>query len=216
MILVNRGSLSAVECASNEVSRYTCNAVLVTKDKTIATDGHRMAIITHPTINAENKDFPNIDGFTATPRPTNGWKRLISIDTMKAVAKSLPRKSTIPVLLNAAINATGQIATTDLDLPTVRQAVEVSGQFPEYERAIPTGAPQAVVSLDVNLLEGILRSIKAVKSADRGTVTVRIAVYGYGKPVRFDAHCVDNGQDALYVLMPVRGCDGVPDLPAAA
>jgi hypothetical protein len=85
-VLLNKHSLNVHEFAAQEESRYTLRAIHVTEQETVATNGHYLVRVSHPTINPNQ--FPVVPGFK------NGaaFKSfLFPVDAVKQLLKALPK-----------------------------------------------------------------------------------------------------------------------------
>ena len=96
--MLNRHNLNIARLAAKDESRYMVTGVRVSPSETIATDGRQLTRVTTPKFKAD--DFPVKDGF----KPTTTFEPFIlPAQSALAIAKALPKKSTLPILLNAAI-----------------------------------------------------------------------------------------------------------------
>ena len=62
--MLNIHNLNLADLCSKDESRFTLNAILVTKDCTVETDGHQLVKVTLPNYSADS--FPEFPGFKAT------------------------------------------------------------------------------------------------------------------------------------------------------
>ena len=109
-MLLNRSILNLAKLASKEASRYTLQAIAVEKDQAVVTDGHILVTVGN-TSPAADDSFPQVAGlehktFSEGPMIENV---LVSRETALAALKALPKKSTIPVLANAAMGKNGKL-----------------------------------------------------------------------------------------------------------
>jgi hypothetical protein len=206
MKLMNRNNLGVRFAASAQESRYTMGAILATENETVATDGHLLARVSMPNMDAKN--FPVVDGF----KP-NGFKRgLIPSDVCQEIERSIPKKTTIPVLGHAAITTEHtddrgdllKVAVTDLDTPKVITVREPEGQFPKWDNQSlwATKAPVMDICFDAELLKRIM--VAACKFTDKRTnAPIRLRFYGANEAMRFDM-VNDDGQELNGLAMPMR------------
>src|SRR5689334_19472708 len=118
MRLLNRANFAVLHAVSKEESRYTLNAMHLDEDCTAATDGHLLITVSHPKARPDN--FLCIDGL---PNSGADTALLIHVEDAKKIAKSIPRRTTMPILHHAAIcrddKGVARAGVTDLDSPTV-------------------------------------------------------------------------------------------------
>lgn len=214
--MLNKHNLRVARFASKESSRYTLQAILVEPSATVATDGHTLVWVSTPTDKPE--DFPVVDG---APKPTREFAPfLLALDAAAAIEKALPRKSTIPVLMNAAIstepNGDGAsrpvITVTDLETPQVFRPGKVDGRFPQYENVMPKedAKPVFTIELDAAKLEALSKAFREfTHESNPQHHTVRIEFYGADKAVRFDANNCGQGMTGL--LMPHKAGEKRPE-----
>jgi DNA polymerase III sliding clamp (beta) subunit (PCNA family) len=201
-MLLNKRNLAVVGAASKEESRYTLQAILMEADgSTVATNGHILARCSPATARAA--DFPaNGNGNLA------GWagRVLLPIELVARAGKLLPKKNRLPILDNVAVGLVEEMLVAEADIPKQEaRGVPESGQFPNYEAAIPRdiAKPLAEVILDVDKL---MRLLKIAREFDcgGGDHAVRIRLYGPERAVRLDAVNREDGQEFCGVIMPRR------------
>lgn len=197
--------------AKSEDNRFSLASVQVHPDKTVACDGHVLALVSNT--ETPNDSFPVVDGVA----PIAEFKPfLIPAAQAIAVTKAIPNERQLPALNHAVIGVNGDgeskvIATTDLEAKTVFKVEENSREhFPKWERVFDelTSEPVATVTFDLNLLLPALKALAAF-GADRAKV-VTMRVYKSGKdladrsqtPVRFDAWNWDTRQHMTVIVMP--------------
>jgi hypothetical protein len=206
MKLMNRNNLSIRAFAAKEKSRYSLRAILATEKETVATDGHILARVSLPALDASN--FPTVDGF----KPNGFTRGLIPLEAAKEIESAIPKKSLIPILLTAAITAdhvdTGdgeriflKVAATDLDTPKVFTVRQPDGQFPQWERIWPTEKPAIDICFDATLLATL--AAVASKFSDKTLSPIRLRFYDSASACRFDM-VNDDGQEMNGLLMPCR------------
>ncbi|HTG95751.1 MAG TPA: hypothetical protein VL866_24335 [Pyrinomonadaceae bacterium] len=200
--------------AKSEDTRFSLATVQIHRDKTVACDGHVLALVSNT--ETENENFPLIDNVT----PLAEFEPfLIPAAQAAAIVKAIPNERQLPALNHALIGVNGDgqskvIATTDLETKTVFKVDESpqppSKQFPKWEKAIPDGEPVAVATLDLNLLLPALKAMAAFGPDRTKSVTMRVYKSEHDKPdrsftpVRFDARNWDTGQHMTVVAMPMN------------
>lgn len=200
----------AVFAQKDNNSRYTQNAIRIEQDRTVATNGYYLAIVTVP--KDEVRNFPDVPGHQTVPitKPV-----LFPVDVALNLAKEMPKKTTIPILQNAAPLAVPDdeagierigFVWTDLSTahPTITRAV--AGQFPDYTKYASTTEPLKVIRLSVPYLLTIAKFMQDFVKSNRGydqSVDITIPEDD-GAPVEFAAHNSDTDQDAKVVLMRMR------------
>lgn len=197
--------------AKSEDNRFDLASVQVYPDKTVACDGHVLALVSGT--ETPNDSFPVIDGVSPIERFE---PFLIPATQAIAVTKAIPNERQLPALNHAVIGLNGDgkskvIATTDLETKTVFKVEESTRvQFPRWDRVFNELAdePIATVTFDLNLLLPALKALSAF-GADRAKI-VTMRIYGSDKdladrsqtPVRFDAQNWDTKQHMTVIVMP--------------
>ena len=202
--MLSRTQLNVATLASQKGGRYTLSGILVTPEETVETDGHQLVRVGATAIDPES--FPPVPGCT----PTKDFQPfLLPKDAALAIAKALPKKTTIPVLDYAAVGAESDadgfavLSVTDLENPQVFRPRKMEGQFPDWHRCMPKKEDAKVeVQFNAALLVRVLSFITR-SSEDKERTDVSFRFYENGGAVRIDAH----GADIQAVVMPLKDSD---------
>lgn len=203
-MLLNKHNLSVARFVSSEVSRYTMQAIECSPAGTVATDGHRLALVTLP---AELKDsqFPAIEHF----EPTNGTTGtfLLSSKTALEVSKALPKNPTIPICGAAAV-AVGEysttLAVTDLANPRIFTEEKMQGNYPNWRAVVPsqddlTSKYKLTIGFDAKyLMEAAKLALDFGGKGARVTVRIKDAK----SAVVLEGKNSDTAQTMTQLLMP--------------
>lgn len=196
-MLLTKAELDLHKFASKDASRYTLQALCVNSEVTVVTDGHILASVNHDGL--KDKDFPVIPGLVPKEFP-KGQSMLIPIEAAAQAAKAIPKKTTIPVLTRAALGEDRKLYVTDLaSSASYGDGQPFPGQFPNWEMIIPKEKPVFQVAADPTLLERIAAYLR-----HHGASSVRLTFYGEDRAIRLDAKMRDDGQQAMFLLMPLR------------
>ncbi len=205
MILVNRKLLKLAELAPKGELRYTPNAIAITQQETVVTDGHLLARVTHP--KADASQFPLPQGFEAG----NGFETiLLKREDALNIAKVTPTKETMPILNHAAVSVTSdadgahlKVAVNDLNNPQVFSPRLVVGRFPRWQGVIPTGPAEHVEYVSPELL---LAAAKQAVEFTRGQSqpSMRLMFGKRDSAIRMDVECDDTQQGLTMILMPMQ------------
>ena len=197
--MLNKHNLKVAEFVSNEKSRYTLDAILVTDKATVATNGHYLVWVSVPTQH-KAKDFPVIDH---APQVTDEHPPfLLGREDAARILKALPRKQSIPILECAGVVVKGTqpiVEVTDLDCPQVFRPRPPEGKFPEWENVMPKEEPVAQFAVNAAYLAKLAKFAAEVNSDD----TVVISFWGADKPIRLECADRDSEQGMTALLMPV-------------
>jgi len=206
-VLLNKHSLNVHEFAAQEESRYTLRAIHVTEQETVATNGHYLVRVSHPTEKPEN--FPTVEGFRngAAFKPF-----LFAVDAVKQLLKALPKGKTVkslPILAHACVGhyeengeSKPNISVTDLENQQVVTPKTVPGQFPNWQAVIPTAAPKFEIYVSAEYLAQLARS--AAQFSDCEMPVIRLQFTDANSAIRIDARNNETGQGFTGVVMPVR------------
>jgi len=200
-MLLSKAELNLGNLAPKEESRYTLQSIAVEKDCTVTTNGHYLVTVTHGAL--ADVDYPVTNGLEHVT--VNGKPKLIHRDAAIAALKALPRKTTIPILGNAALGADGKLYVNDLE-NVQAFGKEVTGQFPNWQAVMPKPDDKPIVK--IGLASGYLRLLadyidKYGVDGPAGGPTITMTVYAADKAIKMEAKTPD-GQNITAVLMPVR------------
>jgi DNA polymerase III sliding clamp (beta) subunit (PCNA family) len=200
--MLNRHNLRVAEFASDDASRISLNGILVSPEATVATNGHYLAWVSTPTGQSVDS-FPIVAG---APALTDTFKPFIlGTDAARDIAKSLPKKTTIPILANAGIGFEAEkpvIVTTDLENPKVFRPHALEGQFPNFDVVMPKDKPTFQITVNSEYLAKIAKAFSDFQP--KTSKGLRMSFYDKGSSIRFDAVNGDTGQGMTAVLMPIR------------
>ena len=207
MILINKQSLKLAELAPKEESRYTLNAVNITRHETVCTDGHMLVRVSHPVADAKN--FPMTEGFDAGK---DFESILLPVAAAKEICKAVPSKTTIPILHHAALSVTQdedgahvKVAVNDLENPQVFSPRPMTGKYPNWQMVMPKTEPKMSIELDASKLLALLKYAAHFTSDNNNRI--RLSLWDSQSPVQIDATNKDTQQGMTAVLMPVRRDD---------
>ena len=198
-MLLNKHNLNIHRFCAKEESRYTLRALLVTKNETVATDGHRLVRITAPKTNESL--FPSVPDFKADDIEGNV---LLHADTAKELAATIPKgNKDIPILKTARIgqeNGSVRSVTTDLDITHLIQGKKVEGSFPDWRNVIPNKKP----AFEIHVNAAYLAELSNFADSFSESGFIRLQFFGADQAMRIDAENGADGQGMTAVLMPSR------------
>lgn len=200
-MLLDRHSMAARYACSKEEMRLQLRSVLVTMRETVATDGHMLAVVSHPSEPLRDVDFPTIPGFSPDDSIGPWAPVLVPCETLDRASKSLPKRFTHPILGHALLDPVNcAIATTDLDSPNVVRFKADDRRFPDYAKVIDRDLTGRVnVSLSIPLLERALKIAREGSGNGEKVCSVVVSVKDHQGPVILQA-----GR-AFVLVMPLRG-----------
>jgi DNA polymerase III beta subunit-like protein len=205
-VLVNRNNLKIADLAPtavnrSAVNRYTLNALCVTRQETVVTNGDYLVRVSLPKANGNG--FPQI---ATHPKESGDWEQvLIPTDVAKDACRIIPKKQTIPILNNAMIAVQDErviVAATDLDKSPMVESRMVDGNFPNWKACIPETQPTMQITLSANYLAQLCKSVIDFKG-DRDRALVRLQLWSENKVIRLDASDNTYDQQWMALLMPV-------------
>jgi hypothetical protein len=208
--MLNKHNFEVANFVCKEESRYSLQAILVTPQATVATDGHRLVKVTVPA-DRKAEDFPKADpSFHASDTFA---PFLLPAESAKQIAKAIPKKQTIPILECVAIdgkqtdaNGTAHLAVTDLQTFTPFTVRKPEGRFPNYESIIPkTGECTLSISVNPVYLMELCKSALEFQGG-RGAYNPKIILRfrDANSSIRLECKPNDERQEWLAVLMPMR------------
>ncbi len=210
-MLLNRANLEIGALCSDDDMRFNLGGVYVGPEgQTVATNGHYLGVVSACPLPAE--EFPSGSGYYPSDEPLKGF--IMPKQAAAAIAKALPKRSTVPILSAAAIdvahtNVNGEIRVHAVgpgrDMPGASHYDKILGEFPDYTQVLPKGEPAATIGLNVDYLEKICRTMKrcGVTGGVKLEIMARDGLPDDCSPVRISAKN-DQGQEITVVLMPCR------------
>lgn len=199
-MLLNKHNLNIAKIVAKEESRYTLNAIQCSPEGTVATDGHRLAHVTLPSMDEAN--FPVIPNF----EPSNGHTGTFLLPSKAAleISKALPKKSTFPILQHAVVgiatpdSETVSLAVTDSQSPKVFTERKVSGQYPNWQMVVPK-PEEAKLTIDFNP-QYLMDAAKLAMEFGADTVTLRLR--DASNSITMECKNDKTGQEMTQVIMP--------------
>lgn len=203
--MLNKAALSIAGLCSKDDSRFTLNALLVSPNECVETDGHQIVRVSMPKDMAP-ESFPELKELEGMTYATDFQPFLLPADQARAIVRALPAKTTIPVLQRAVIAVDGEgkpaIAVTDLaHVQTWRPRMK--GNFPDWQRVMPKAEQAEMqIAIDARLLKRVLTAIEDF-AKDEKTIAVIFSFYGPNRALRLDVS--HDGQDFTAAVMPMSG-----------
>src|SRR3990167_5309599 len=193
-MLYNQHNLAVAKIASKEEYKPEIAGVYFTKEKTVATDGYRLLEVSVP-IGIKPEEFPVVEGKYAM----RGCKPfIVPAKSLKGI--KIPTSRSLPILQHVALSHVDdnrvEFMTTDLESGKVTTARRVAGQFPDYEKIIPTGKPVIELEINADYLTELLEVMGKMSK------TVKLKIYGIEKPLVLEVKT--NEQTARGLLMPYK------------
>jgi hypothetical protein len=211
-VLLNENNLRLADLCQKEACRYTLDAIQVTREETVVTNGHYLVRVTLPNVNGTL--YPDVEGW---PTDSGEWtEALIPRATAAEALKNIPRKQDIPILNNAVIFKSNdgrvRIGTKTFarnsngDQHKMVDGKQQGGPpFPNWAAVMPKQPPRLTITLDADYLARLAKNA-AEFMADRGqTKRLRLQFTGAGSAVRMDCQPNHEGQEWTAILMPMRG-----------
>ena len=179
--MYNSINFEALKIASKKEVKPEIAGVLFTKDATIATDSFRLIKISTPK-NGNIEDFPSnitpLKDFQPFIIPAKALKDF-------KIAKT-ENTRTIPILENAVITeitpTTATLTSTDLDTVNKKEFYTIDGEYPDWERIIPTAEPVASFTIKGDYLAELLAILAKLDPKKE----VKVKFYGKDMPIRLD------------------------------
>lgn len=214
-MLLNTASLTIPPTfAGKDDARYILNGVRITPTETVATDGHRLCILTHrPGFTPE--EFPAV-GQHEPPAPL-AQPVTVTADDLRAVGEALKASlralkkakgrgaARFPVLQHAyldagAVNGHVPFYVTDGQTPRTFAPKPMEGTFPDWGRVLPSEPPHAVVRLNAAYLRDAAQAALDLCGKE-APASVTVELRGELAPVVFRAE--HEGQTLTLLTMPV-------------
>ncbi len=189
----------AVKFASKSATQAEINGVLVTPEKTVATDRYTLLEVENPK-DFTLEDFPKVPN-NETAEITTHIMPLESAKLLEANLKKV-KNSSLPVLQNAAglkLEAENQagFVTTNLESATPIIYQKIDGEFPDYQQIVPKEKSVIEFNVSPEFLKRIAETYQAI-----GNASVNVKYYGDNQPLVFEAKtCFNQNVKALLMLI---------------
>lgn len=216
-MLLNRNNLEIAKFCSKDITRPLLQKLRILPGRTEASNGVVLVRVTIP--QAEDDDFPKINGFTVTKK-SKRKEVLVEGKDIARITKDIPKVNTLPILAHAQVDFHGsngslRVATTNLDTSTIREyRTPDDTPYPNTDKIMPghkdcvSGTPAFnkdepvfTIGFDAQLLASVLTEAAKYQPITHG---VKIEFYGYKCGARITAHSSDTGQDFEALVMPSR------------
>ena len=196
MNLYNQNNLAIAKIADKNKNRPEISGVLFEKNKTVATDSFRLIEMSTPK-SLQVSDYPEVTGRKAIEVSA---PFIISAEVIKQL--KIPKKSPVDILKTAAVlsvdGKTAEFITTDLTSTAITPAPITEGQYPDYKKIYPEGAPVAEVLINASYLSEVLDILGKL---DEVSARVRLKFYGKDKPLVLEAS--NSEQEARAMVMGI-------------
>ena len=204
-MLVPKGALAVVACASTDATRYTLNGVYLERrnghSRAVATDGRRLMEATWKTLDPAESP----EGYKGDHRGKS-WRAIVPTSAVVSAVKAVPKKPLLPIMGNVWVQETAKpedgLTVTSGDIgdchAVTTQAVD--GHFPDVDQvtAIDKRCKPFRVCVNAVYLKEMCAAIEKM-----GTEHVIIEGYDGLKPLHLYASSLQTGLRVHSLLMPV-------------
>ena len=211
-VLLNLNNLRLADLCQKQESRYTLDAIQVTREETVVTNGHYLVRVTLPKTNG---NYPDVEGW-----PEDSGERteaLVPRATAIEALKNVPRKQDIPILNNAVIFKSNdgrvRIGTKALAARNAPHGDDQhkmvdgkqDGRFPNWKAVMPKGTPQFTITLNADYLARLAKNAVEFMADQGQNKPLRLQFTTADSKVRMDCRCNHEGQEWTAILMPMQG-----------
>lgn len=205
--MLNKHNLNIAKCCSPKTGGAT-TGILVTPERTVASDGHKLITITTP--KADPEDYPMVQNAPGAVTRTFTPFILQKSDALN-IAKAIPNgKLKLPILGHAAIysksdeNATAFIGVTNLDTAQMFTPCKMDASYPNWERVIPKQEDATLtIAIDARLIRDLMTQYIDAVADKTCPVVVTWRFSDRKSAIRMDGRVGDE-QDMTAVVMPYR------------
>lgn len=220
MPLLNKHNLELAKLASKEENRFLLQGILVQPESTVVTDGQVLMEVT--TADFRAADFPQPPGIASA---TDEWKPFVlSAQDALAIAKTIPKKTTTPILSNAAVATPNgddhmTIFTTDLERHNPVTVRKLTGTYPDYKRVIwPAEEAEFAINVNARNLADVLDFVAKFNESKRSETQPPDCVLRFKsnrEAIRIDARVRGGDQKLTALVGPANfgvtaGLDSTP------
>jgi hypothetical protein len=211
-VLLNLNNLRLADLCQKQECRYTLDAIQVTREETVVTNGHYLVRVTLP--KTDGNLYPDVEGW---PTDSGEWTEvLVPRATAIEALKIVPRKQDIPILNNAVIfksdDGRVRIGTTALGARNASHGDQhkmvdgkQGGRFPNWKAVMPKGTPQFTITLDADYVARLAKNATEFMADQGQNKPLRLQFTTADSAVRMDCPCNHEGQEWTAILMPMRG-----------
>jgi DNA polymerase III sliding clamp (beta) subunit (PCNA family) len=208
--MYNRNNLLAhlITGTDKDNSREELKGVLFSKDKTVATDSYTLIKIKNlPEMTEQCKEAPSCVKVAGSVLK-KGY-----IIPANAVKKALTNvneinNSDLPILSNVFLSnhtnaKSSELVSTNLEKMDKVEVKNIGGEYPDFNKVIPTGKAKARVVLDITKLKKVVDTIAKMDCGETINNPVTLEFFGEEKPfvIKRDNR---NLQKITGLIMPIR------------
>ena len=198
---LNHRTLSPLHCASNDAGRFNINTLHVEADgKTIATDGHIMAVVT-PGKPLEGSD--RLEPFT------------LEADHLKNLNKDQRKKNAPDNWIDPqATNANGHCRLETISGAGAVEIPKLDCTYPNWQQVLPTDPTHYSVRISLHVLESMIATARQFTDTKKGhggglggsksIVQFDFQEDSECKPIVVTTEDRDTGDTLKVVMMPCR------------
>lgn len=219
----NRENMSVMECcAPDNIKSYHLSGVLFDGNKTVATDGRTLVIVTSPADIGAGASKKITDRMK--PDTGKGNRVVVEAEIVKSIFAGIKKRKPATGLrriidktpapgpqccfIDTSKAAEGvAFGVEDDNGSKVVSAETTLTNFPNYEQVIPEDAE--AISIDVNPLY-LMRILKLMAAVSQGSgkyknhAQATLKIYGEDEAIAVEAENRDTGQKAYALLMPLH------------
>lgn len=209
--MYNKENFTVAKIASKDSTRYNLNSIYCHPKFTVGCDGRMLMIITSPKSMSGVIGAPSVDEM---PIPTDGELTdkfepfILNLDDAKKVEKSIPKKSSLPILHHVALlksdNGNAKFFTTDLQSQNITVSKKIDGEYPQFGKVLPKGRPIKTIRVQTKLLKTLVEAIEAAQGS-RAMPYVDLQIYENEEgQIGLKSTNSDTGQRITAVLMAMK------------
>ena len=210
----NKKQLEAVKFASKDETRPAIAGLRFEENRVIATDGHRLMIVTNTPSNDTKESFPPSADFAEPLTGEDFVPFTVARKTVEKVAKNIPAKmganDCLEVIKISPSKNTNKIAcqTFDFEETTTVETKPVDGKFPNYRQVLPDYSGYQKIGINGAYLAEMAKELSKYNMNSKMVVLhiapPEIAGDGYVNGKIVITASDENGTEAEAIIMPMK------------
>jgi len=182
---LTRANLLIARQAATENSRCTLEAIYVTPNETVVTNGVSLTCVT-----TLQRSLPVKQRETFKPFLISPYAALVAAQSINTRKDATVMEATAEIGIKAAVDSTpDRVELTNTDRngnETVRSSDAVEGRYPDWKRVIPSSDGGTRIFLDAKYLRDVCDHAISMQRQPRGPAVIELNCFNDDRSIRID------------------------------
>lgn len=203
--MLNRASLEVARLASTDEDRPTLCVLRITPERTIATNGAFLGMVTHPVVDRDVVEENAPVRLVSRPIQPCSIPRHVALDLAKLIPKGNPKEQPHHFAFMDLANSRGGSLRAVVKQADAVQSIDISGvqlEFPDAEGVVPKRRGAVMrFAISRHLLDVVLGTARRMGLDSELRFSIPDAP---DKPILVEGGIKATEQEAVFVIMPLR------------